>query len=308
MPVEHQIGCGFCSANPTPECCCGTNATYLCATFSNKTGNCTCLPAQVTLGGGIGDPCSKYWWVQGQMSCYSGVIHPSCGLSPGQGTNPSGCNFTLYCNGIDGSSASGWFFESCGFKAFGLHLPGPGDCYGGVSPNFQNAWFHAVSGRCSPLELFFSIPETSAPIYPVNWPLPGVNWACSGSYDVTVTNGACPDPPDDILTDCCSNALPTSLTLTVTGAGECSCPDQSIALSWTGTQWSGVTTGTCATLFLFDCLGEGATSCANFRAELNTVVREADPGCTCDPLMVQFTEAFACEGMGNVTATFTVTE
>ena len=117
---------------------------------------------------------------------------------------------------------------------------------------------------------------------------------------------------EGIVTGCCSNALPTTLTVTVTNkTGSCTCLPNSFTITWDGTgYWVSSAQVGCggSTTFRMSCAAP-SSGCNGFRWSASgtcNIISTAPTGCTCDPLSLVFDiSSFLCCTGG---AKFTVTE
>lgn len=135
--------------------------------------------------------------------------------------------------------------------------------------------------------------------------------------------------PEGITVDCCDRPIPEVLTLTLTSTADCACIDgMSIVLTWdpVDSVWSGFGTGGFASCTVdtaewrLSC-GAASSDCSGWTLVLNgpngggsclSVSDTANPGCTCDPLVLEFTinaTGIGCcnatTGTGTITAVVT---
>lgn len=161
----------------------------------------------------------------------------------------------------------------------------------------------------------------------------GQTGATRGGIPKIFNSDAYPDgPPEDcccggVIVACCDRALPEVLTLSLANTADCPCIDgMSIVLTWDQVDgvWSGFGPGgfgTCTVDSAEWRLSCGGTDCSGFTLNLNgpnggggciSVTDTTNPGCTCDPLVLEFTinaSGIGCcnaiPGAGTITATVT---
>jgi hypothetical protein len=133
---------------------------------------------------------------------------------------------------------------------------------------------------------------------------------------------------EGVTVACCDRALPLELTLSLTNAADCPCIDgMSIVLVWdeTDSVWTGVGPGgfgTCTADTARWRLSCGGIDCSGFALTMDStapgsgscisVTDTANVGCTCDPLVLEFTinaSGIGCcnaiPGAGTITAVVT---
>ena len=131
-----------------------------------------------------------------------------------------------------------------------------------------------------------------------------------GTYGtIEECEAGCGEEPGTIDTDCCSNLLPSTLTVTVSSkTGSCSCLPDSFTIAWDGTKWTTTIPGCSSADFNLQCTGMSA--CGNLRISSTGFVFGGvgpDGGCSCDPLSLVYT-GVSLSGACTGSATFTITE